>query len=100
MEIGSSLDLTRGVLRLAPYRRALEGVKGEVLHGSELSVALDDMTLRLTLKDARDLKGDAAVALSEISFAGGTMRFLGVKVIKGDTPASLLRCPAAENPRS
>lgn len=40
VDIGSSLDLTASVVRLAPYRRALEGVRTAVMDGSELSEAL------------------------------------------------------------
>lgn len=41
VDMGSSLGLTADALRLAPYHRAVEGAKGEVLHGAELSEALD-----------------------------------------------------------
>lgn len=40
VDMNASLDLTGDVLRLAPYHRAVEGAKGEVLHGAELSEAL------------------------------------------------------------
>ena len=40
VDMGSSLDLTANVQRLAPFHRALEGAKGEVLNGSDLSEAL------------------------------------------------------------
>ena len=42
------------------------------------------------------LKRDRSLALADLNFAGGTMRFLGVKVVKGDTPASVLKRPVAE----
>ena len=50
----------------------------------------DDMTLRLTLSDVRRLKCDADLAVSDISFAGGEMRFLGVRVEQGGVAASAL----------
>jgi type II secretory pathway component PulF len=40
VDMNSSLDLTANVQRLAPYRRAIEGAKGEVMHGADLSEAL------------------------------------------------------------
>lgn len=40
VDMGSSLDLTADVMRLAPYRRAVEGAKSEVLDGAELSEPL------------------------------------------------------------
>ena len=38
------------------------------------------LTLRLTGLDASHLKRDRTLAVSDISFTGGEMRFLGVKV--------------------
>jgi len=40
VDVGSSLDLTSDVMRLAPYRKAVRDCKGLVLHGGELSEAL------------------------------------------------------------
>jgi type IV pilus assembly protein PilC len=39
--VGESLDLTAGVLRLAPYKRALEGARVNVMQGAELSESLE-----------------------------------------------------------
>jgi type II secretory pathway component PulF len=41
VDVGTSLELTSGVLNLSSYRRAIEGVKAEVMHGSEMSEALE-----------------------------------------------------------
>ena len=41
VDIGSSLTLTSDVLRLNPFKHALITIKADVLHGEELSVALD-----------------------------------------------------------
>jgi len=49
-----------------------------------------DMTLRLTLRDAHLLARDSGVPLADISYVGGVMRFLGVRVEKGGVPASTL----------
>ncbi len=40
VDMNSSLDLTAGIQRLAPFRRAVEGAKGEVMHGADLSEGL------------------------------------------------------------
>jgi hypothetical protein len=53
-------------------------------------VAPEDMTLKLTLGDTHKLKRDPKVALADISFAGGVMRYLGVKVEQGGVPESTL----------
>lgn len=50
----------------------------------------DDMTLRLTLSDFSELKRDHAVAVEDISFKDGEMRYLGVKVTGGGVEASRL----------
>lgn len=40
VDIGASLELATAVVHLTPYRRALRGVKSNVMEGSELSEAL------------------------------------------------------------
>jgi type II secretory pathway component PulF len=40
VDVGASLDLTASVMRLDPYRRAVQGAKLKVLHGEELSQTL------------------------------------------------------------
>jgi len=49
-----------------------------------------DLTLHLTHRDAALLKRSPAVAMEEISFLGGEMRFLGVKVEVGSVTVSSL----------
>jgi hypothetical protein len=49
-----------------------------------------DMVLRLTLRDAADLKRDRSVAVADISFADGVMRFMGVLVTPGGVAVSAL----------
>ena len=53
-------------------------------------VAPADMTLRLTLRDVTLLSRDPVIAVEDISFTGGEMRFLGVRVEKGGVPESRL----------
>ena len=55
-------------------------------NGSDLSA----MTLHLTHRDAALLKRSPNVAMEEISFLGGEMRFLGVKVEVGAVTVSAL----------
>lgn len=40
VDVGTSLGLTRDIVRLEPYRAAVESTREQVLHGSEMSVAL------------------------------------------------------------
>jgi hypothetical protein len=46
-------------------------------------VALEAMTLRMTLRDASELKRDPKVATADISFGPDGMRYLGVVVDQG-----------------
>lgn len=48
------------------------------------------LLLRLTLGDATEIKRDASVAVHEISFKDGEMRFLGIKVAEGGVSVSTL----------
>jgi type IV pilus assembly protein PilC len=42
VDVGSSLALTSEIMRLEPFRRAIEDTRSQVIHGEELSVALDN----------------------------------------------------------
>jgi hypothetical protein len=46
-------------------------------------VAREDMTLRMTLRDASELKRDPKVPMADISYGEGGMRYLGVAVDQG-----------------
>lgn len=48
------------------------------------------MTLRLTLNDGRRLRRDDTVPLEQISYSGGEMHFLGVRVLEGGVAVSVL----------
>jgi hypothetical protein len=58
------------------FRQAIE-------HAESEGVSRDQMTLRLTLRDDSRLKRDRTLAVEDLSFADGEMRFLGVKVVAG-----------------
>jgi hypothetical protein len=49
----------------------------------------DTLVLRLTLRDESDLRRNPSVAVEEISYADGAMRFLGVRVVGGGTESVL-----------
>lgn len=73
--------------RLAPpgprFRTQIEAALAEGVH-------VNDMTLRLTLNDLTALKRDRSIAVADISFTGGVMRYLGVKVEHGGIQESAL----------
>lgn len=67
----------------AMFRSQIEAAEGE-------GVAREDMTLRLTLTDVSQLKRDTSLAVSDISYANGVMRFLNVQVTQGNVTESKL----------
>ena len=75
----------------AGYRAAIAKAEAE-------GIAKADMILRLTLKNDADLKRDRTVGVHEISFLGGEMRFLGVKVIAGGVDVASLEFASVEEP--
>lgn len=75
--------------RVTDFREAIALAEQE-------GVAKEDMVLRLTLQDTAELKRDRTVALEDIAFRDGEMRFLGVKVTPGGVTVSTLdRSPAS-----
>ena len=72
----------------ARFRREIQAAEDEGL-------ARTDLRLRLTLTDLSRLQRDPAVAVSDISFAGGGMRYLGVLVEQGGVAKSDLYRPAS-----
>jgi hypothetical protein len=76
-------------------RRASAAVhlRGEIERAEAEGVSRDSMTLRLTYGDVYQLKRDPDLALADISFADGVMRFLGVKVEQGGVAESCLQHP-------
>jgi hypothetical protein len=79
----------------APRPTVAVRFRSEIELAASEGVAID--ALALTLGDVELLKRDRALAVADISFAGGIMKYLGVKVVKGDVPASELRRLAAES---
>lgn len=79
----------------APARRISPAgrFRGQIEAAEAAGIARDDMTLRLTLGDVHLLKRDPGLALADISFAGGVMRFLGVKIEQGGVAESMLDRP-------
>jgi hypothetical protein len=64
--------------------------RGQIEAAVAEGVSREDMTLRLTLRDTHLMSRDPATPVADISYAGGEMRFLGVRVVKGGVDASLL----------
>jgi hypothetical protein len=75
-----------------PPRRAPAAIhfRKEIEKAEAAGASRDDMLLHLTLSDVNQLRRDRTLALTDINFAGGTMRFLGVKVEQGGVTESVL----------
>ena len=73
-------------------RRASVAVhfRGEIEKADAKGVARDEMTLHLTLSDVSHLKRDRSLAVSDISFDDGGMRYLGVRIVQGGVAESAL----------
>lgn len=54
-----------------------------------------DLKLRLTHRDVNHLKRDTSLAVTDISFTGGVMRYLGVEVAEGGVVESQLERPGS-----
>jgi hypothetical protein len=67
--------------------------RAEIEKAEADGVARADMMLRLTFRDMHQLKRDPDIAIADISFAEGVMRFLGVKVEQGGVAESALDRP-------
>jgi len=64
--------------------------RGEIEAAIAGGAPVAKMTLRLTLNDGRRLRRDETVPLDQISYLGGEMHYLGVKVVEGGVDASVL----------
>jgi hypothetical protein len=65
--------------------------RSEIEQAASQGESLDDLALHLTLGDIAQLKRDRSVPVADISFAGGAMTYLGVKILKGSAPLSVLK---------
>ena len=69
---------------------AAEVARHAIEQAEQEGVERAKMILRLTLRDASELKRDPKLATADISFGGGGMRFLGVLVEQGGVTVSRL----------
>lgn len=69
--------------------------RGEITAALAQGVLREDLTLHLTLGDTYRLTRDRETPVDEISYEGGVMRFMGVKVERGGVDASMLARPSA-----
>lgn len=78
---------------MKPPKRASAALRlrAEIEKAEAAGAQRDDMSLHLTLGDVAELKRDRTLPMTDISFAGGTMRFLGVKIVEGGVSATVLQ---------
>ena len=82
----ASIDSNRTVRRGSAAEVARHAIELAEQDGIERKV----MILRLTLRDASEIKRDPKLATSDISFEAGRMRYLGVRVEQGGVTVSRL----------
>lgn len=80
-------------VRFDPRASSAIGFRTQIEAALAEGHTLDDLTLHLTLGDASKMKADPKVPLADINFAGGVMRYLGVKVEQGGVTVSALELP-------
>jgi hypothetical protein len=85
---------------MKPPRRAsaAEHFRTEIEKAEAAGAPRDELSLHLTLGDVNQLKRDRSLPVADISFADGTMRYLGVRIVQGGVPASVLRREAEPDP--
>lgn len=76
--------------RSARRGSAAEVARHAIEQAEQEGVDRKQMILRLTLRDASELKRDPKLATSDISFGAGGMRYLGVLVEQGGVTVSRL----------
>ncbi len=72
----------------------------EIREAEAAGTALDTLKLRLTLMDASKIKRDSTIALADVSFANGRMRYLGVRVSEGGVRSSELTSGGDDEPEA
>lgn len=79
------------VRRAIPPRGSLASKFCDEIEAAVLAgVERDAMTLRLTLRDASNIRRDGEIPVQHLSFTGGEMRLLKVKVVAGGVDVSKL----------
>lgn len=74
--------------------------RAEIERAEAGGLSREAMTLHLTRRDVSQLKRDRNVDLADISFAGGVMKYLDVKVEEGGVETSALTQSASGRPLS
>lgn len=78
-------------MRAAQRPSAALHFRGQIEKAEAAGFLREDMSLHLTLNDVNQLKRDRTLPITDISFAEGVMRYLGVKIVQGGVAVSILR---------
>ncbi len=73
-----------------PPRPRAQQFRASILEACADGARVEDLILRLTLRDAAMLKRDPTVEVDEIAFGANGMEFLGVRVVAGGVAESML----------
>ena len=77
-------------MRAAQRPSAAVYFRGQIEKAEAAGFLRDGMSLHLTLNDVNQLKRDRTLPVTDISFAEGVMRYLGVKIVQGGIAVSVL----------
>lgn len=83
----------------SPKARTLDAAayfRTEIEKAEAAGAARESMLLKLTLSDVSRIRRDRNLSVTDISYADGVMRFLGVKVDEGGVTVSVLNAGQAE----
>ena len=80
------------------YGPSIEDLRVSIDRAEAEGIARADMVLRLNFRDASLIKRSPSVGVDEVSFEGGEMRFLGVRIVVGQVGLSSLQAPAEPDP--
>jgi len=78
------------------YSTTADRFRGEIEKAEAAGVTRRRMTLQLTLSDVSQLRRDRSLPVADISFKGGEMRYLGVKIVPGGVSESQLNYKGRE----
>ncbi len=70
------------------YGPSIEDLRVSIDRAEAEGIARADMVLRLNFRDASLIKRSPSVSVDEVSFEGGDMRFVGVRIVVGQVASA------------
>lgn len=73
-----------------PASPTISDLRAAIAQAQSDGIRVKDLVLHLTHRDESRIKRSRDVAMDEVSFNDGEMRFLGVRVVTGSVTVSIL----------